>query len=120
MTILGVDDSATMRKIIGLAVKADGTTFVEAENGKDALAKMSGLKVDLFLVDINMPVMGGIEFVTEVRKMPAYGKTPIIIITTENEQGMKDSGLKAGANDWIVKPFEKEQLLSVINRLKKG
>lgn len=120
MVILGVDDSATMRKIIGLAVKGEGNTFVEAENGKDALDKLKAQTVDLFLVDINMPVMGGLDFIREVRKLPAYGKTPIIIITTENEQAMKAEGLKLGANDWIVKPFEKEQLLAVIGRLKKA
>ncbi len=119
MVILGVDDSATMRKIIGLAVKSDGNTFIEAENGQDALNKLTTQKVDLFLVDINMPVMGGLEFITKVRSQPAYIKAPIIIITTENEQAMRDAGMKAGANDWIVKPFEKEQLLSVIGRLKK-
>lgn len=116
MVIMGVDDSSTMRKIIGLAVKDLASTFLEAENGQDALGKLAGgPKPDLFLVDVNMPVMGGIDLVKALRAQPAHAKTPIIIITTETDQALKDQGLKAGANSWILKPFEKDQLLAVIN-----
>lgn len=117
MVIMGIDDSSTMRKIIGMAVK-DEHTFMEAENGKDALDKLSGNpKVDVFLVDVNMPVMGGIDFIKALRGLPAYAKTPVIVITTESDQAMKDDGMRAGANAWLIKPFEKEQLQSALAAL---
>lgn len=117
MTIMGIDDPATMRKIINMGVKEEHD-FIEAENGQDALNKLEDQpKLDAFIVDVNMPVMGGIEFIKNVRAVPAYNKTPIIIITTESDQNMKDEGIKAGANAWIVKPFEKEQLQAVLASL---
>lgn len=117
MVIMGIDDSSTMRKIIGMAVK-DEHTFMEAENGKDALDKLADSpKVDVFLVDVNMPVMGGIEFIKAVRALPAYAKTPVIVITTESDQAMKDEGMKAGANSWLIKPFEKDQLQAALSAL---
>ncbi len=117
MVIMGIDDSTTMRKIIGMAVKEDHT-FIEAENGKDALDKLSGSpKVDAFLVDVNMPVMGGIDFVKEIRKSSAYSTTPVIIITTETNMELKDLALAAGANAWLIKPFEKAHLIEALGKL---
>jgi len=100
-----------------MAVKSAGYDFEEANDGREALNKALAGHYDAFLVDVNMPVMGGIEFVTELRKVPAYVRTPIVIVTTENEVAMKDKGIKAGANDWIIKPFEREQLLAILKRL---
>lgn len=115
MIIMSVDDSATMRKIVGVTLTTAGHTVIEAENGQDALDKVPGKKIDLFIVDINMPVMNGIDFVSNLRRLPGFDKTPVIILTTESEQNMIDKGKQAGANAWIIKPFESEELLNLIS-----
>ncbi len=112
MKVLLVDDSSTMRKVIVLALKSGGYEYEEAESGEDALGKIESGKFDFFLVDVNMPGMNGIDLVKEIRKKNDHTKTPIIILTTESEEMMKNDGKKAGANDWITKPFQKEDLLA--------
>ncbi len=115
MTIMGIDDSITMRKIVHMAVQEKGD-FLEAENGEDALRKLEGRPhIDYFVVDVNMPRMNGIQFIGEVRKIPEYAKTPIIVITTESDKAMVEEGLKAGAKAWLVKPFEKDELLKLLD-----
>lgn len=117
MTVMSVDDSATMRKIISTSLKGAGHEVLEAENGKDALTKLSGNAIELFLVDVNMPVMNGIDFVAELRKIPGHAQTPVIILTTETEQEMVTKGKAVGANAWIIKPFESDELLNLIRQL---
>jgi len=114
MKVLLVDDSATMRKVIGLALKSGNYDYIEAENGEDALKKLENDKFDFFLIDVNMPGINGIDLVKEIRKMNIYTKTPIIILTTESNESLKKEGKLAGADDWIVKPFQKEELLEVM------
>ena len=104
MKILVVEDSAVMRKIvIKHLVEAGETDITEAGNGKDALDKMAG--VELILLDWNMPVMDGITFVKEVRKNSSYDNVPIVMVTTEGGQKEVLEAMKAGVNDYIVKPF---------------
>jgi two-component system chemotaxis response regulator CheY len=117
MKFLIVDDSVTMRKIVALVLKAEKYEVIEAENGKDALAKLEGNTFDCFIVDYNMPEMNGIEFIKKLRQMPQYQTTPIIMLTTENEQDKQEEGRKAGANRWIVKPFKNEVLEATIKEL---
>jgi two-component system chemotaxis response regulator CheY len=117
MRFLIVDDSITMRKVVGLALKTGNYEYLEAENGEDALKVIQANPIDFFLVDVNMPGMNGIELVKEIRKNNSHKDTPIIILTTENEAGLKLQGRKAGANEWIEKPFQKEELLKLINKL---
>jgi two-component system chemotaxis response regulator CheY len=112
-----VDDSSTMRKIVGTALKSGNYEYIEAENGKDALSKLSGNKIDFFIVDFNMPEMNGIEFIKELRKNQEYVKTPVVILTTESENSLVEQGKSAGANAWLVKPFEKGKLLEVVGKL---
>lgn len=115
MTIMGIDDSITMRKIVHMAVQDKGD-FLEAENGLDALKKLQERpRIDYFVVDVNMPQMNGIQFIHEVRKIPEYQNTPIIVITTESDKAMVEEGLEAGAKGWLLKPFEKEQLLKLLD-----
>lgn len=118
MKFMVVDDSNTMRKIVGLALKSKGYEIIEAENGQDALNKAQAEKIDFFIVDVNMPVMNGIVFIQEIRKKPEYANIPIIILTTETEEDLKSKGKAAGANAWIVKPFQNEEFLSLIDKLK--
>jgi two-component system chemotaxis response regulator CheY len=117
MKVLFVDDSSTMRKVIELALKSGGYEYDQAESGEAALKKIESAKFDFFIVDVNMPVINGIELVKKIRSINDYLKVPIIILTTESEESLKEEGKKAGANDWIVKPFQKEDLLDRMKKL---
>lgn len=116
-TILVVDDSASMRQVVGIALKRAGYTVLEGRDGADALKQLNGQKVHLIISDVNMPVMDGIHFVREVKQMPAYRFTPIIMLTTESEETKKREGQAAGAKAWVVKPFQADQLLNAVQKL---
>ena len=116
-TILVVDDSASLRQVVSIALKGGGYDVIEACDGKDALSKLSGRKVNLIISDVNMPVMDGIAFVKEVKQSPTHRFTPIIMLTTESQEAKKQEGQAAGAKAWVVKPFKPEQLVQVVTRL---
>ena len=116
-TIMIVDDSASIRTVVGIALRGEGYTVIEAINGQDALNKLTGQKVNLIISDVNMPVMDGITFVANVKKMPAYRFTPIIMLTTESDEAKKREGQAAGAKAWVVKPFKPEQMLGAVQKL---
>lgn len=115
-TILIVDDSASMRQLVTFALKDGGYGVVEAVNGKDALEKLNGAKVEMVITDLNMPEMDGIEFIKHFRTLPGYKFTPIVMLTTESQESKKQEGRQAGASGWIVKPFTVEQLIGVIKK----
>jgi two-component system chemotaxis response regulator CheY len=116
-TIMIVDDSASMRRVVGIALKGAGYDVLEGVDGKDALSKLKGQKVHLIISDVNMPVMDGITFLKNVKQMPAYKFTPVIMLTTESEESKKREGQAAGARAWVVKPFQPEQLIGAVQRL---
>ena len=116
-TILIVDDSASMRQVVGIALKGAGYLVLEGRDGQDALTKLTGQKVNLIISDVNMPNMDGISFVKAVKLLPAYRFTPIIMLTTESEDSKKREGQAAGAKAWVVKPFKPEQLLGAVQKL---
>lgn len=116
-TILIVDDSAAIRQVVGIALKGAGYNTIEACDGKDALSKMTGDKIHLIISDVNMPNMDGITFVGEVKKHPKYKFTPVIMLTTESQDGMKKAGQAAGAKAWVVKPFKPDQMLTAVSKL---
>ena len=116
-TIMIVDDSSSMRMVVGIALRGAGYTVLEARDGQDALNKLSGQKVHLIISDVNMPVMDGISFVKSVKQLPAYKFTPIIMLTAESEESKKREGQAAGAKAWVVKPFKPEQLLGAVQKL---
>lgn len=118
MKFLIIDDSVTMRKVIALALKSINYDYSEAENGEKALELLSNNTYDFFLIDLNMPGMNGIELVKEIKKNPRHAKIPIIILTTEQDEKLKNESKNSGANDWITKPFQKEQLIELINKYK--
>jgi len=115
--IMVVDDSASMRRVVGIALKTAGYDIIEGVDGKDALAKLTGQKVHMIISDVNMPVMDGIAFLKAVKQMPAYKFTPVIMLTTESAEEKKREGQAAGARAWVVKPFQPEQLVSAVQRL---
>ena len=116
-TIMVVDDSSSLRQVVSLALKSAGYDVFEAADGKDALSKLTGQKVHLVVSDVNMPNMDGITFVREMRKLPAYRFTPVIMLTTENQEAKKAEGQAAGAKAWMVKPFKPEQMLMAVSKL---
>jgi two-component system chemotaxis response regulator CheY len=116
-TIMIVDDSASIRQVVGIALKGGGYEVIEGCDGKDALSKLTGQKVHLIISDVNMPNMDGITFVKEVKKLPAYKFTPVIMLTTESQEGKKQEGQAAGAKAWVVKPFKPEQMLGAVAKL---
>ncbi len=115
--ILAVDDSASMRQMVSFTLKGSGHDVTEAVDGVDALAKAKSEKFDLVLSDVNMPNMDGISLVKELRQLPAFKFTPILMLTTESTGDKKQEGKSAGATGWIIKPFNPEQLLTSINKV---
>lgn len=115
--ILVVDDSASIRQVVGLALRGAGYTVVEAADGADALSKLDGQKISLVISDVNMPNMDGISFVKEMKQKPNYKFTPVIMLTTEGADEKKREGQAAGAKAWIVKPFRPEQMLQAVAML---
>jgi len=116
-TVLIVDDSASLRQVVNIALKGAGYNVIEACDGKDALSKLNGEKIHLIISDVNMPNMDGITFVKEAKRLPNYKFTPIIMLTTESQEEKKKEGQAAGAKAWVVKPFQPAQMLSAVSKL---
>ena len=116
-TILVVDDSTSVRNMVAFTLKEEGYDVIEAEDGRDALGKANAGGISLVLSDVNMPNMDGITLCGELRKLPAYKFTPILMLTTESSDAMKQKGKDAGATGWLVKPFNPEKLISTIKRV---
>jgi len=114
-----VDDSASMRQLIAFTIKDAGYDVLLAENGRDALEKMSRTKIDMVITDLNMPEMDGITLIRELRGKADYKFVPIIMLTTESQEGKKQAGRAAGASGWLVKPFTPAQLMGVVNKFVK-
>ncbi len=118
--ILVVDDSPTIRTSVEYSLKELGLPISQAENGEDALKKVNEIKgggndLALCIVDVNMPVMDGITFLKEFKKDDKF--TPVLILTTESEEGKIKEAKEAGASGWMVKPFKPENLTSVVSKL---
>jgi two-component system chemotaxis response regulator CheY len=116
-TVMTVDDSATIRQMVRFVLQGAGYEVVEATDGADALSKLKGQELHLFLSDINMPKMDGLELTRQLRAMPQYRFVPIVLLTTESHPEKKQEGKAAGATAWIVKPFKPDQLLAVLKKV---
>ena len=116
-SVLVVDDSSSVRQVVGIALKSAGYDVIEANDGRDALSKLNGQKIHLIISDVNMPNMDGITFVKEVKTLPGYKFTPIIMLTTESQESKKLEGQAAGAKAWVVKPFQPAQMLAAVAKL---
>jgi len=112
-----VDDSASIRQVVGIALKSGGYDVLEACDGKDALSKLTGQKIHLIITDVNMPNMDGITFVTEAKKLPQYKFTPMMMLTTEAAEDKKQAGKAAGAKAWLTKPFQPPTLMAAVSKL---
>jgi two-component system chemotaxis response regulator CheY len=116
-TIMVVDDSASMRQVLGIALQGAGYDVLQSIDGVDALAKLKGQKVNLIISDVNMPNMDGISFLKAVKQLPAYKFTPVIMLTTVSSEDSKAEGRAAGARAWVCKPFQPQQLVDAVQRL---
>ena len=116
MKFLIVDDSATMRKIVSLALSGAGHEFEEAENGRQALEKIGAGKFACVLLDINMPEMNGLEFL-QAKKGTASAAIPVVVLTTQDEEDLRKQALALGAKAFLVKPFKKEELVATIGAI---
>ncbi|MDM8535598.1 response regulator [Desulfobacterales bacterium HSG17] len=116
-TIITVDDSKSIRQMLSFTFKEAGYEVIEAVDGINALEKIKGTQIHLMIVDLNMPNMNGIQLIRAVRSDPDNKFMPILILTTESQESIKQEGRKVGATGWVVKPYKPEQLLAVAKRL---
>lgn len=117
--IMTVDDSKSIRQMVAFTLTRAGYEVLEAEDGKDAIKKLDSHSVHMMIADLNMPNMDGIELIKQTRANPRYKFMPIVMLTTESQEGKKAEGKAAGATGWIVKPFKPDQLLGVIQKVLK-
>ena len=115
--VMCVDDSSTIRMLVKKALEPEGYEIVEAENGKEGLDKIGGQDIALFIVDVNMPVMDGFDFVKNIKEDTKVKDKPVIFLTTESSAQKKELGKELGVNGWIVKPFDPPSLVKVVNML---
>ena len=116
-TVLTVDDSASIRQMVSFTLKSAGYEVVEAVDGMDGLDKAKSKAFNLVLTDQNMPRMDGINLTKNLRNHPKFKSTPILILTTESSDQMKQAGRAAGATGWLVKPFDPAKLVEVIGKV---
>ncbi|CAK0764162.1 two-component system, chemotaxis family, chemotaxis protein CheY [Gammaproteobacteria bacterium] len=116
-TILTVDDSASVRQVVTIALEAAGYGVVQAADGQEALVRLKTAPIDLIITDINMPNLNGIDLIKQVRTMPGYKFVPIVTLTTVTDEAKKQEGRAAGATAWIVKPFTPDQLRAVVKKV---
>ena len=116
-SILAVDDSASMRQMVSFTLRSSGYEVIEAVDGQDALDKIGDRHVDLVLTDQNMPRMDGLTLIRALRGQERFRSTPILVLTTESSDEMKQAGRAAGATGWMVKPFDPARLLEVIGKV---
>ena len=115
--ILAVDDSASLRQMVAFSLKAAGYIVIEAVDGQDGLNKAKMKTVDLVLTDQNMPIMDGLTLIANLRQLNSYQNVPILMLTTESSDEMKQKGKAAGANGWLVKPFDPKRLIEVVQKV---
>ena len=116
-TVLVVDDSVSMRQMVSFTMKEAGFDVIEGGNGQEAISRVEGKAVNLVITDLNMPVMDGMTLIRQLRSKNEFKFTPILMLTTESQQEKKLEGKAAGATGWIVKPFNPDQLLQVVQKV---
>ena len=116
-SILAVDDSASIRQMVTFTLKSSGYEVVEAVDGMDGLEKAKGKTFNLVLTDQNMPRMDGLTLIKNLRSLAQYKTTPILMLTTESSDAMKQQGKAVGATGWLVKPFDPQKLVEVVKKV---
>lgn len=116
-TILTVDDSKSLRLMVAFSLKAAGYAVIEAEDGEQGLERARQQAFDLILTDQNMPKMDGLTLIRHLRSDDNYKRVPILMLTTESSDEMKNMGREAGATGWLVKPFDPAKLVAVVQKV---
>ncbi|MBW6423730.1 response regulator [Rhizobium sp. XQZ8] len=116
-SILTVDDSASIRLTTRVALSNAGYTITEAVDGMDGIEKLNAGQFDLIVTDLNMPKMDGLTMIRELRKMPAHMGVPVIFLTTESDNDLKQQAKAAGATGWLTKPFDPESLVKIVRKV---
>ena len=116
-SILAVDDSPSLRMAVRTALVGAGYNVTEACDGLDALGKVADIRFDLVVTDLNMPNMDGLTLIRELRRNPAQAGVPIVFLTTESDDDIKQQAKAAGATGWLVKPFDPEQLVRIARKV---
>ncbi len=116
-TILVVDDSASLRMVVTMALTGAGYEVIEAEDGEAALRYLDGRKVHLIISDVHMPNLDGLGLVRAVKQLPRYRFMPIIMLTTEDQANMIEEGMAMGVKAWMLKPFQPSQMLAAVGKL---
>ncbi len=115
--ILTVDDSPSVRQMVKLSLSNAGYDILEAGDGMQGLNSAKATQVDMVVTDLNMPVMNGLGLIRELRKLPEYRGVPILFLTTESDAEVKKEAKAAGATGWITKPFQQDQLVSLVKKV---
>ena len=116
-TILTIDDSPSIRQMVAMTLSGAGYRVLEAANGLEGYNQATGNAVNAVVVDLNMPVMNGLDFLRKFRAHPSGKGVPVVLLTTESDETLKKQAREAGATGWIMKPFNPAQLLSVIAKV---
>jgi two-component system chemotaxis response regulator CheY len=116
-TILALDDSASVRQMVKLTLTSAGYAVIEAGDGVEGLVKAKANACQMVVTDLNMPNMNGLAFIRELRQLASYQGVPIVFLTTESDDTIKQEAKAAGATGWITKPFKPEQLTAVAKKL---
>ncbi len=116
-TILTVDDSASIRQMVSFTLKSAGYGVIEASDGEEGLTQAKRHPVNLVITDHNMPKMDGLALIKSLRGLAEYRSVPIFMLTTESGPAMKAEGRAAGANGWMVKPFDPARLLELVRKV---
>jgi two-component system chemotaxis response regulator CheY len=114
---LVVDDSASMRQMVCFTLQTHGFDTTEACDGQDALKRSQGKEFNIVITDVNMPNMDGITLIRNLREQAEFKFTPMIMLTTESQESKKQEGKSAGATGWMIKPFNPDQLMMVVNKV---
>ncbi len=116
-TILVVDDSASIRQTVKIALTGQGHEVSEAADGTEGLVKAASAKFQLVITDLNMPQMDGLTMIKQLRAKPDYAGVPILFLTTESDAAIKQQAKAAGATGWLTKPFDSDQLGRVVTKV---
>lgn len=114
-TVLVVDDSDSIRQLVGIVLRGAGYNLIESCDGVDALSRLAQQKAQLIISDINMPNMNGIDFVRKVRELPHHNLTPVVMLTTDSSEALRQEARKLGVKAWMVKPFDRDKLLEMVS-----
>ncbi len=117
LRILAIDDSRTIREMLRSSLEAAGFAVITAEDGIEGLERFNENDPDVIITDVNMPRLDGFGVIERIRSGPRRTRVPILVLTTESANELKERARKAGATGWIVKPFDDERLISAIRRI---